>query len=581
MISNIKLLFINIPVTNLIAVGIFSKNTKASIARLFLLNMIISFVNYTGDKNDFFKNTEMKEKNDINMINNINFSYFLHSKIYDTFLSIPIQIHFIKNVQKIFKKKTLYIKEIYYKNYYLIDLSNNKIILNYNSLYKANNNIELKIFKFRKIWKELLSYCHNLKEEYMKKNKMDFNTQVYQNFFIKIEYKATYPRRTFIIKFLPLYNGMCIIHEYIQLKVATFEGAEKNRKIYKEREICGYGTDDYFIGNNLFENEHCILKQMQCFFVETLFCSNNRIKFFFVLEKREKIYFSEEILKIIRDEIDIFMERNKNLNKHLKSNENNYYSKAVIQKITKALYEEFIQINNVEKIIHKSSSALHLRVINSNLNFKDIINYKNGKSTLKITKNEALTYLFDFIDFNKNINPNDITIDLNDDRKSEKEKYDNIRGTELIDRNSKPSVRFSDLLSEKLSMRPSGEIPKKNEKPMLSLLNCPFPKDSDNIEYNNTDEALINRNIRNYEEMSIGTKIKKKYYQFGNDNYNNYSIIKNNGERKKSKNNNILQKKSSMETSFQKCLIDDKISLENLNDNNIISNKILNDKYFN
>ena len=273
------------------------------------------------------------------------------------------------------------------------------------------------------------------------------------------------------------------------------------------------------------------------------------------------------------------MERNKNLNKYLKSNENNYYSKALIQIITKRLYEEFIQINNAEKIVHKSSSALQLRVTNSNLSFKDIINDKNGKSSLKITKYEALTYLFDFIEFNKNINPNDITIDLNDDRKSEK--YDNIRASELIDRNSKPSVRFSDLLSEKLSMRPSGEIPKKNEKPMLSLLNCPFPKDSDNLEYNNTDEAFINKNIRNYEEMSIGTKIKKKYYQFGNDNYKNYSIIKNNDDRKKSKNNNdILQKKNSIENSFQKCLIDEKISLENLNYNNIKSNKILNDKYF-
>jgi hypothetical protein len=579
MISNIKLLFINIPATNLIAVGIFSKKTKASIVRLFLLNMIISFVNYTGDKNDFFNNTQMNENCDINKINSINFNYFLHSKIYDSFLSIPIQIHFIKNVEKIFKKKTLYIKEIYYKNYYLIDLSNNKIILNYNSLYNTNNNMELKIFKFRKIWKELLSHCHDLKEEYMKKNKMEFNIQEYQNFFLKIEYKTTYPRRAFIIQFLPLYNGMCIIHEYIQLKVATFEGEEKNRKIYKEREICGYDTGNYIIDNNLFKSEHYILKQMQDYFVEALFCSNSSIKFFFVLEKREKIYFSEEILKIIREEIDEYMERNKNLNKYLKSNENNYYSKALIQIITKRLYEEFIQINNAEKIVHKSSSALQLRVTNSNLSFKDIINDKNGKSSLKITKYEALTYLFDFIEFNKNINPNDITIDLNDDRKSEK--YDNIRASELIDRNSKPSVRFSDLLSEKLSMRPSGEIPKKNEKPMLSLLNCPFPKDSDNLEYNNTDEAFINKNIRNYEEMSIGTKIKKKYYQFGNDNYKNYSIIKNNDDRKKSKNNNdILQKKNSIETSFQKCLIDEKISLENLNYNNIKSNKILNDKYF-
>ena len=541
--------------------------------------MIISFVNYKGDKDDFFKNNILKENNDISKMNIINFRNFLHSKIYDTFLSIPIQIHFIKNIQKIFKKKTLYVKEIYYKNYYLIDLNSNKIILTYNSLYNSNNNKELKIFKFRKIWKELLSHCHNLKEEYMKKYKMTFNTEEYQNFFMKIEYKATYPRRTFIINFLPLFNGMCIIHEYIQLKLTTFEGEEKNRKLYKEREIVGYDTSENLISKNSFENEHYILN---FFFVETLFCSNSNIEFFFILEKKEKIYFSEEIFKIINEEISEYMENSKYLNKYLKSNENNYYYKNLIQAITKALYEAFIQINNTEKIIHKSSSALPMKVINTNISFKDIIIDKNDHSSLKLTKNEALTYLFNFIKFNKNINPNDITIDLNDDKKSQKDKYDNIRASELIDRNSKPSVRFSDLLSEKLSVRPSRENNKKNEQPISSLLNCPFPKDSDNIEYNNTDEAFINHKINGYEEMSIGTKIKKKYYyQFSNNN-KNYKIIKNNNERKNSKNSsNLFLKKSKGEASFQRCLIDDKISLENLNNNNIKSNKMLTENFIN
>ena len=36
--------------------------------------------------------------------------------------------------------------------------------------------------------------------------KYPFTTNDYQNFFVKVEYKATYPRRNFIIKFLPLLN---------------------------------------------------------------------------------------------------------------------------------------------------------------------------------------------------------------------------------------------------------------------------------------------------------------------------------------------------------------------------------------
>jgi hypothetical protein len=157
-ISNIKIVVINIPMTNLVAVGIFSRGTKTSIIRFYLLYMIISFINYTGDKNDYFKSDQIKEINAVSKMNNINFSNFLHSKIYDSFLSIPTQIYFGKMIQKIFKKRTLYIKDIYYKNFYLIDLNNNKIVLSLDNLYNKdknnNNNIELKIFKKKKIKKK-------------------------------------------------------------------------------------------------------------------------------------------------------------------------------------------------------------------------------------------------------------------------------------------------------------------------------------------------------------------------------------------------------------------------------------------
>ena len=201
----------------MITVGVFSKGTKSSIIRFYLLTMIISFLNYIGDKNDFFNSYQNKAINSIEKINNISLNTFLHSKIYDTFLSIPIQIYFSKIIQKIFKKRVLYIKNIYYKNYYLVDLSNNEIILssdNFNNKDKFNI-FEYKIFSNRKIKKELLFYCHELKNNYIKKNNMIFNEFEYQKYFIKLEYKATYPRRTFIIKFLTILNGICIIHEYI------------------------------------------------------------------------------------------------------------------------------------------------------------------------------------------------------------------------------------------------------------------------------------------------------------------------------------------------------------------------------
>ena len=94
LLNGIKISIINIPVTNLIALGIFSQDTKSSIIRIFLLNLIISFLNYIGDKNNFFKSKNFNGIKPLNKMNDINYNNFLFSKIYDTFLSIPIQIHF-------------------------------------------------------------------------------------------------------------------------------------------------------------------------------------------------------------------------------------------------------------------------------------------------------------------------------------------------------------------------------------------------------------------------------------------------------------------------------------------------------
>ena len=66
--------------------------------RLFLLNLIISYINYQGDKNEYFNSNNFMSINNINKMNYSNFNNYLHSKIYDTFLSIPLQIHFGKYI---------------------------------------------------------------------------------------------------------------------------------------------------------------------------------------------------------------------------------------------------------------------------------------------------------------------------------------------------------------------------------------------------------------------------------------------------------------------------------------------------
>ena len=78
--------------------------------------------------------------------------------------------------------------------------------------------------------------------------------------------------------------------------------------------------------------------------------------------------------------------------------------------------------------------------------------------------------MFNYIQYNKNINPNDITLDLNDERISqlrithdENDEFPSPRRSHLIDKkNRNNSIRLSDLLKEKKSLKPSRETLKSN-----------------------------------------------------------------------------------------------------------------------
>ena len=552
LLNRVKLSIINIPITNLIALGIFSQETKSSIIRIFLLNMIISFLNYTGDKKEFLTSDDI---NSLNKMNSKNFNSFLKSKIYDTFLSIPIQLHFGRITKKIFKRRALYIKDIYYKNYYLVDLDSDKIILSLESLHDKNNSKEpeLKTSDQKSIWNDLIFHCHNLKNDYIKKNNMTFNGIDYQNFFVKIEYKVTFPRRNFIIKFLPLFNGMCIIHEYIQLKLSTFEGEEK--KAYSEKKII-YGYDAYDnifrnSDNRYFENEHYILKQVHFFIIESLFCSNSSISYFFNLARKPKIYFSEEILEIIDREIKDYFKYNKNLNNIFSYYEKSSYhcTNEIINRIINVLYEEYIQINNSEKILHKSSNQIPNSKNKNSLMLKEIEALNKSKS-LKITKNETLVFLFNSIQFNKNINPNDITIDLNDERisqlritQNDNDEFPSPRKSDLIDKKERPiSIRLSELLAEKPSLKNMNE--KNNSK--IEKENFPIPLDSEiNDNRNETEEPLKDEEFNNEGNKSNENSKEFSYYKYNQNNSNqnfedidNYDNNNNNNKTDNKTNNN-------------------------------------------
>ena len=564
--------------------------------------MIISYINFEGDKDDFLKSKiyyelNMNNNNKINEQENINFINAINPKLYDTFLSIPIQMHFSRVIKKIFKRQTLYIKDIYYKNYYLIDIENEKIILSLETLNDKNNgkDPEFKTSNQKAIWKELMLHCHNLKNDYIKKNNMTFNGIDYKNFFVKIEFKVTYPRRNFIIKFLPLFNGMCLIHEYIQKKLSTFDTDEK--KSYNEKSIF-YGYEEYDnifknSDNRYFENEHPILKQIHFFFIETLFCSKSDISYFFTLRRKPKIYFSEEILEIIEKELIKYMNEENVENKKLNSSmENSFeeYSNDIINRIINVLYEEYIQLNTSKKNVIQKPSNLNKR--------KDIlmklIDSLDKKKSLQLSKSETLVYLFYSIQYNKNINPNDITIDLNDERISQMQNdintnnndiNMNLTSSDITLKKRQNSIRLSELLSEKISMRPS-----KDNGIGYTKRDSKFPYDTEIEEVKeNSENNYDNINIK---ELDAPFKEAEVEYNNGNDISNNINNNDNDNDNINNNNNiNILDNNEIMNNNINYINNDDNnyvfeinnVNSEHLSDinypNNIITTNYNIDEY--
>ena len=563
--------------------------------------MIISYINFEGDKDDFLKSKiyyelNMNNNNKINEQENINFINAINPKLYDTFLSIPIQMHFSRVIKKIFKRQTLYIKDIYYKNYYLIDIENEKIILSLETLNDKNNgkDPEFKTSNQKAIWKELMLHCHNLKNDYIKKNNMTFNGIDYKNFFVKIEFKVTYPRRNFIIKFLPLFNGMCLIHEYIQKKLSTFDTDEK--KSYNEKSIF-YGYEEYDnifknSDNRYFENEHPILKQIHFFFIETLFCSKSDISYFFTLRRKPKIYFSEEILEIIEKELIKYMNEENVENKKLNSSmENSFeeYSNDIINRIINVLYEEYIQLNTSKKNVIQKPSNLNKR--------KDIlmklIDSLVKKKSLQLSKSETLVYLFYSIQYNKNINPNDITIDLNDERISQMQNdintnnndiNMNLTSSDITLKKRQNSIRLSELLSEKISMRPS-----KDNGIGYTKRDSKFPYDTEIEEVKeNSENNYDNINIK---ELDAPFKEAEVEYNNGNDISNNINNNDNDNDNINNNNINILDNNEIMNNNINYINNDDNnyvfeinnVNSEHLSDinypNNIITTNYNIDEY--
>ena len=486
-----KIVIINMGNINIFSCGVFSSETKTSIIKLFLLNFLIMFLNYYD-----------MELNSLQTIGNN-----IHIKIYKEFLFYPFLEYFIQLSGQIFKRQKIKFKNIFYKNYYLLELNSNKIIFSFESLYTnidaGENKYQIKTHNNENIWNEVLYHCHILKNNYVNQYSINFNEENYENYFAIFELKSTFPRRTFIIKFLPVLNGLGLIHEFVQTKLCSNEGNDNNH--YKEYEsIYGYFNDINTISQKtcnsthsrlfIFKTEPIIMKKINCFFVGSL-SLKNQYKDLFFWKKNNNIYIREDIMKtinncLIKDSFD-------NIN--------------IIKKIEKKLYEEYLkeirQDNDIDINIQNNSNNNILLYNNNDYFIEDNI---SQKIELNITKNFILKILF-CNDKNNNLKLSSIK--------------DNSIISKKLPGSRKEFSKFSDILNENISENicsyhhSNKQLLKENNS--LKVSNIFESNNNMNIDMDNSAN-LFNINIsiiRNKENNNNKTRNKKEEENKINDLY--------------------------------------------------------------
>ena len=511
-ISNEKIFILNIKNSNIIIIGIFSLLSKNSIINLFLYYFAVSFFNFIGEKSDYVSiNTYFNTGNDK-----------LKGKIYETFLFLPLLNHFIDIIYSLFKKKSLFMTNLKYENFLILDLNSKNIIFKFNTLLKKKL---FNISNFDSLLDELIFHSLNLKDMYSKKYSNRFDSIEYQDYYVKLEYTSTYPRLTFMIKFLPVLKGLALIHIYSTSKLSRQEN--EGNKIYKEFDVIYGVVDNYYnngnnsnssIKENHLEykfNEPKMLKEIETFFIEFLISSHSAFGVFY-FPKDEFKYFNKDIINIINE---IIKENDNNNNDE--NNEN-----FVISKITKKLYDEYLIENRKDKDINDIS----MQNINNNnneinnINNNELVssyqwNFLNIKKEIsnlfQISKKFSLEIIFNNIKINNDINPDDVTINL----------------TKIDDENSMNN-KLDDLINndQSIILRTNSYLINKNDVKMTRKLSSVSYNDNISISSSNLKKD-INKNI--IKKTATNNQIifnEEQLLTFKSNNNNNNNINNNNNE---------------------------------------------------
>ena len=630
LISNekIKIVILNIEKTNLYLLGSFNGSIHASIIKIFLLHIFLSFLNYMGEKSSFISKDLTKSLNengsdtiDIGKINaysnkesinkeiistdNNNYVEgndnldLLYIKIYENFLLLPLIKFFILITKNIFIRRNYYNTGAFYKNLYLVEIDTGQILFSMENLYNLHNgyhpNQNTKLNSH--IWKEILYRGKLLKKDYIKNEGKILDFEDSQQYFTRIELRSTFPRMIFIIRFMPLLNGVLLINEY---EWKSYSNEDISDEEYKEIDILNGSSlskdneseldDDDEV---LLINEPKFIKEREYFFINFFLSTNSNINDIFYIKNSQIKYFSSDLLNIINKIVAKF---NSDLNP------NDLCFEKILIDINNELYNEYLQINNNEEKsqIYISSNIIVYKNINNINNEKEreIIDLKLlDEDTYKIINQYQwniiscpyLKYLFQInekfiliILFNdrKDRKKNELTLNLSKfddysflDKEDKKNNEENIKNENHpnknennLNRNSfiKDNEKLSDLLEDKISEYiecPENKINNSYYKDKQSYIKKIKNENINKIEDNNFENNKISDedkskdiiNIKYDNEKSSLFNLDLTYISKNDINlWSSFKFEKENNKKKNLKSNKVKSFKSSRKNSEDK-----------------------------
>ena len=436
------------------------KTIKENIIKLYLEFISNCLFNFLGD------NKDLKGQNIYNI-----------TKIFEIFFVKYLTIKFTNIIKYLITRREnlMMNTQIKLKNIIFFDITNNTVIFNLKSLFKKKALLK-KINNNSILWQILINNLKIHKEYYS----------------TKIELFSTFPRISFILKYLKISNGIGIIEFYSSNKLSrnSSQYCETEFSFQKTNNNIGYGNLGKYLDN--FEN-----------FLTLYFTSLSSKYYLYSNSNTELPYFDEDYLNIMVDTLQLRM-----------SFENfiSYLMKKIDMKFT-------LLDKNKEKTTKNINNKNKFSYIDKSEILKSLYSIRNYDSKISID------------DINKVIDNNfNTNIDIFDSKSEEvsiiEKKTDDILSESLISEIKEKNSVISNSLFDDIN---NNEILKKDKIELLKSLQF----------------KLINFG-ENGSPLRTITSIQMNKYQFIDSDNNSNSLF----QIRKNSNNNIVNIRCSEDNKF-------------------------------